>query len=582
MSVVRVAVPVLEGRRRFHYDKGRPWTVLEHLLLAALAERAFSAGELSELGNLPHRVVVEGLIRLMRAGWVEMLQGAEGVSFRITKTGLDAVAADALPSASRRLSRRMNFVVDQVTGSVFRTRELPYLHRHHVEERALREPVVWIEKPPAPIYEQVRALVDALFFDDEKFVGMDPAGERLAERWALITVKDGFVEGLPNRAPPELAMAIVKAARRAPARPTAGVVVTSTAAPAIADAAVPQPHRMLFSANDLILGGTEHREALINIVRRARHRVIIHSTFIGEDKFKAMMPAFRQAMQQGALIDVFWGQNEDAKGARSTREAVDRLKRYLSAERVDRLRLHAFSTGSHAKFVLADDGSPLRFVSVVGSCNWLSSGFESFEASVRLRDPAIIADILDQLAELSRGASGVWNKLTSELVALAAQQKSRPAGPAGRAEVTVILGARHAEVIRQARDEATKRIFVASHRWSRAGDNVTLAPVLAAAEAKQISVTAYYGVPSGGLTGENAAAATQDAARRGVVIRPVHKPRLHAKLLAWDDDTALITSQNLLSADPPESKPRQEFGILVRATGVARTLVDRFNAARID
>jgi hypothetical protein len=40
--------------------------------------------------------------------------------------------------------------------------------------------------------------------------------------------------------------------------------------------------------------------------------------------------------------------------------------------------------------------------------------------------------------------------------------------------------------------------------------------------------------------------------------------------------------RQLLSADPPESRPRQELGILIRSTGIARTLIDRFEAARVD
>lgn len=87
MSFVRVAVPVLHGRRRFHFDKGRPWSIIEHLLLVALINNAATAGELAERGNIPQRVVIEVLIRLMRAGWVEILQRATGVSFQATQKG---------------------------------------------------------------------------------------------------------------------------------------------------------------------------------------------------------------------------------------------------------------------------------------------------------------------------------------------------------------------------------------------------------------------------------------------------------------------------------------------------------------
>lgn len=582
MSVVRVAVPVLEGRRRFQYDKGRPWTMLEHLVLAALAERNLTAAELSQAADVPHRLVVEGLIRLMRAGWVEMMQRAEGVTFRITRAGAQAAQADILPSATRRLSRKMNFVIDQVTGSVFRTRELPYLHKHHVTDRAKREPVVWIDPPSVPFAETVRALVDALFFEDEQYVSMDPAGERLAERWALVTVKDGIADGLTTRAPPELKAAIEAAAKKAPKSPTANVQVAAAPQPVIPSAALPQPRRILFSSNDLVLGGSEHREVMTNLIRHARHRVIIHSTFINEARFNEHLPAFRQALAQGARVDVFWGQNEDTATARSTRAVVVRLRERLQAEKLDRLRLHPFSTGSHSKFLIADSGAADRLVAVVGSCNWLYSGFESFEASVRLRDPGLLSDLLEQMAELSRGGNRIWTKTTSELVALAAQQRLRPAGPPGRAEVSLVLAAQHDQIVRAARDGAAVRLFVCSHRWAPAGENLVLAPALAAASQKHVAVSVYFGEASGGLRGEATAEMVRESAKAGVEIRPVRKPRLHAKLLAWDNDAALITSQNLLSADPPDSRPRQEIGVLIRGTGVARTLIDRFEAARME
>ena len=63
-------------------------------------------------------------------------------------------------------------------------------------------------------------------------------------------------------------------------------------------------------------------------------------------------------------------------------------------------------------------------------------------------------------------------------------------------------------------------------------------------------------------------------------ITPVLEPKLHAKLLAWDDDAVVITSQNWLSADPPDDKPRSEIGISIRSPGIARQIIDRFNAVR--
>ncbi len=154
--------------------------------------------------------------------------------------------------------------------------------------------------------------------------------------------------------------------------------------------------------------------------------------------------------------------------------------------------------------------------------------------------------------------------------------------PPGRARASIVLGARHAELIRQARDDSRQRIFVASHRLGVASGPAVLSSALAAARSKSLSIDLLYGTTSGPFSGSDAAQLIRSASLEGVNVRPIHRPRLHAKLLAWDDDAAVITSQNWLSADPPDDKPRQEIGVYLNAPGVARALIDRFQAARLD
>jgi cardiolipin synthase len=64
---VRIAFPVLFGTLRLHLDKGRQWSVVEHLLLHALCQKPRTAAELAMEGNLPHRLVIEVVVRLMTA-----------------------------------------------------------------------------------------------------------------------------------------------------------------------------------------------------------------------------------------------------------------------------------------------------------------------------------------------------------------------------------------------------------------------------------------------------------------------------------------------------------------------------------
>jgi cardiolipin synthase len=56
----------------------------------------------------------------------------------------------------------------------------------------------------------------------------------------------------------------------------------------------------------------------------------------------------------------------------------------------------------------------------------------------------------------------------------------------------------------------------------------------------------------------------------------VYTPRLHAKLLAWDDDALAITSQNWLSADPSDNAPLREIGVFINAPKVADQVIRLF------
>ncbi|CAB3798030.1 phospholipase D-like domain-containing protein [Pararobbsia alpina] len=68
---------------------------------------------------------------------------------------------------------------------------------------------------------------------------------------------------------------------------------------------------------------------------------------------------------------------------------------------------------------------------------------------------------------------------------------------------------------------------------------------------------------------------------KGREIQLIQEPKLHAKVLAWDDDTVVISSQNWLSADPADSKLRKEIGVFVQAQGIARDLINDFEASQL-
>jgi hypothetical protein len=237
------------------------------------------------------------------------------------------------------------------------------------------------------------------------------------------------------------------------------------------------------------------------------------------------------------------------------------------------IRAHPFSTESHAKIVVADDGKG-GFVAALGSCNWLSTGFTSFEASIRTTDPLLISDIMEAMAQTAMSVTGLNGGIAAQLAGQAINIRRRNADRPGKhAQAKIVLGPEHANHILSARDAASSHLVLGSHRMGRSANNLSIRPASAAVDKHDIDAVMYYGRLSDGMTPDQAATLTLEHGGKGLRIRQVSDPQMHAKFIAWDDDDVLITSYNLLSADPAEDFA--ELGIHIHASGAGRRLREK-------
>src|SRR5262249_42445871 len=242
----------------------------------------------------------------------------------------------------------------RVTGTIYRGRKLPFFEKHVLEERAQRERFVWIQPRGIDAIAETHAVVATLFNDDERFVAMEQAGDRLVERFALVSVRAGKVEGLPSRAPRELEKLILDAVGHAPSLPAGpqSPLYEPAPLPPPEDRRPLAPREIAFTSRDLIVGAREHNTALLTAIRRARQYIIIHSTFIRQDKFAAIQPMLLDAVRRGAQVDILWGEDEAKTETTATRAVVAALRRQVAELGFDgMLRIHPFSTRSHAKIV---------------------------------------------------------------------------------------------------------------------------------------------------------------------------------------------------------------------------------------
>jgi cardiolipin synthase len=164
---VRIAVPIQYSSVRVHVDKGRQWSVVEHLLLFGLKEGSRTASELAEASDLPPRMVVEALIYLMRAGWVEIVVRGDRIEFAITAGGLANVDLPLLPAITELVSRPMKFAIEMVHGSVLRWREIDFLSRNRFN-RLQGAGIIELPKPTqVPVHRQ-SDVIASLLDDDER------------------------------------------------------------------------------------------------------------------------------------------------------------------------------------------------------------------------------------------------------------------------------------------------------------------------------------------------------------------------------------------------------------------------------
>lgn len=584
MKAVHVIFPVLRGARKFIIEKGRRWSVIEHLLLDAAHRQPASAGTYAALSGLPRRVVIEAFIRLMRAGWIEMAVKDGNLIFRATPLGAAQAPRDQLPATTEIHPQYRGFAIEQVTGGVFRSRELDI--RPQSKLPVGDDDYLVIHLPPSGLLGEsdLSEVFSALEGEDELFVDYVKSSEKLVERYAVVTVRDDLIEGLPGRATPSLRNLILLRAKETIAQDVAAKTgdkaPSVTAEPATFEAVANISKQALFDQNDLIIDGPAHEEAIERSLKRANERVIIHSTFVSDARANALLPLLLQAAARGVKIDIFWGQDDVGTSMSSSQSAALRLKEAIAqAGRQESISVHLFSTNSHAKIVVADY-APGKWSALVGSCNWLASDFSSFEVSVRLRDPALVGVLIRRLANLARGRPGLWHDLAVSLTVLGRRVEAMPRGNGRTVPMRLLFAPDHAKLAIEARDRAERRMFVLSHRLGIAAKPVALLPMLSAVEAKNIKALVFYGRTTGPVSGLDGAELAREFSDKGLNIRPVHRPRLHAKVLGWDDDALAISSLNWLSADPSDAAINREIGVLIEAPKSADNFLRLFEHAR--
>lgn len=564
-------LPLLKIGVAYAVSAGRRWSVLEHMLLAELARQQHSVAELAALANLPPRMIVEALIALLRANWIEVRADSRGVHFSATPIGRKRVEEDDLPVRTSRDIRWTSLCFDGNTGSWIRSDELKLVYYEDMPDDADLLPGLF------QTYNirdgAVRALLPLDI--DETLEPEAPAPRNASRPYARFTVRDGDIDGLPPGAPLRLRELILSEA----AKRDGVASLTARADDRAPDAGV---FRGTFTADDLIVGGAAHLDAIQAALGQAKTACVIHSCFVHPETVRKLLPDLERAAKRNVRVELLWGLRRDAEedGVPPSIADAEAVLEGLSPQSRKRVRISQASSGSHGKLILWDVKAG-GWRSLVGSCNWLSSWYDAVDVSIISRSPQLAVRLMSWLLETQLPSVGGWTALARRLNDYLAQTRVNASKnpEVGEHLVKLLTDEDHFAALRTARDHAKRDIVLGCDLFGSAAETTTMVPMERAAELGR-EVHIYYARPTKRLLDAGQAPNPDDYTPRGLSLEQV--PKLHGKFLAWDDTTFVASSFNWLSTIPDTRVVGAEFGLLVEGAPLREMARAAFSALGVE
>ena len=568
---VLVAIPAHRVRCRVWTDESRDWSVIHEALMLALARDDWTLETLTAQTALPRQVIVAGIARLMRHRLTEVVVENGETRFRASPIGKSLVdAGTPLPRFPNEKMRWYGLVVERLAGECFLSREVKTVSRSSLEVRRNSEAAAIVAldgEEDEPINQVTPELVADIVErgGDRRLVRIDGSSVFTnSEVFLAVLVLDG-VPRLPSSASMALRRMVVRAAEAVerqttlqPVMPVAREVRPDTF----------EPVRCTFRPEDLVIGGSIQRRLLEDIIAGARKRVIIHSTFVHDEKFVVLRDALRAACARGVAVDLLFGaEAEDPVEGRNVTSAKNIVAMINSDQVMQGLaRMRMGTTGSHAKIVLAD-GQDGQWTGIVSSCNWLASPFQNTEVSAVIRHQVAVADLMTIMKDIV-GRRPFASELANELALEARDLRRAAQGGAGIDSLTLLVGSAHEAIMRRASGEATSEMFFSTHRLGATARTGAILPARAAAT-RGVEVSGLWSQANKPMTKAEARTVQQEAAAAGVELANSGKIPIHGKILLWMPDNAVVTSQNWGSATSNDLFPAAEVGIHIVSPGIA-------------
>lgn len=556
-------LPVYRMAVSYSFSFGRRWSIIEHMLLVECASSKRTANELAHLANVPLRLVIEALINLLRTNWIEVRSQDDRTYFTATPAGRKRAVEKELPEMLQTDVKWDAVCVERVTGHWMRADDLDLVQERDLPDDA--EPLSGLMQTFDPNHAALRDLFRLNI--DESLEPTPPQLRPPSAQYARIGIAFGEVQtGLPFGVPMALRQSLLDA--------SVGLAEEETSPYPAKTHLTNELARDNLSPDDLIVGGPAHLKMLKEILENARSTVVIHSCFISPQTIKDLLPDLERAAKRRVRIELLWGLHNDPESELPSKKIADAnavlLTLPLGAK--GRVSLSMVSSGSHAKVIIYDDRTTQKWVSVVGSCNFLSSEYDWLEVSLRTRSLLFATSLLSRLLTSQIPSAGKWSGTARRLNSIWSdlRQQSRGQEETGTHTISLITDRDHYSCITRARDVAKNDIEIVCDLYGLAAETSVLVPMQTAAE-RGLKVLLRYSRPSKFLLQEGKVPSQEEIGKRGIEIEQVD--HVHAKYLSWDDDDIVISSFNWMATSVENTRAGcAEVGAFASGPGIRTVL----------
>ena len=610
---IQVSIPFLYNKFLFDITKKRGWSILDFLIIKELNKRTLTHKELNELLNLNPRITLQVLLPMCDVGWISIEKGNNEFVFAISHRGKEVYESTKskfeLPYTESNYKSQREIFLD-INGNYhnfYNTNNvlLPkaaysnYKHRNdkqvielkyeysYVTIEAEAESLIKAATNEGEIIEGYTA-IDSNYFSGFKYLIVDL---ELTERNGYKIIDNVLAKQLGSKLKNKVENVSFEQE-----------VIEIDSKKAFKQK---NPEYIIDRKNaDLVYGGQDNKTKLLELIDESSTFLVIHSTFIRTGcvynektkEFTDIFKSIKTALLRGVDVYILWGKTEREEGdlgfekSRAEDLGIERTLKLFNTKLhevgiTEQVNFNSFTrTESHAKFVISDHATK-GYCSMITSCNFFYTAFNTFEASAVIYDNQFTSKLLRIASSISTGKSVMMSDTSRELESLAnmvMEQIERTKVLKGEDKLTIKLVKKqeHYDYITSAKNLATKRIYVVSDFIS----DIAHRPIFDNLAPLKIKQKFCYYKKTRHMSDAELEQKARDLSSLHYPIQlkkisgRSHKAKSHAKFIAWDDDDILLTSLNWLSANALEEKGGEyhELGLHIQGLNVAEELLNKF------